>query len=61
MLRKIRIPLALVSFLLITWLFLDFTGTAHHVAGWLAKVQFVPAVLALNVLVVVALVASIAP
>ena len=56
MLRKIRIPLALVSFLLITWLFLDFTGTAHHVAGWLAKVQFVPAVLALNVLVVVALV-----
>ena len=55
MLRKIRITLALVSFLLLTWLFLDFTGTAHHWAGWLAKIQFLPAVLSMNVVVVIGL------
>ena len=56
MLRKIRIPLALLAFVAITWLFVDFTGSAQHYFGWLAKLQFLPAVLALNVLVVVALV-----
>ena len=40
---------------LITLLFLDFTGTLHHWMGWLAKVQFLPAVMALNVAVIVAL------
>ncbi len=55
-LRKIRIPLALVCFVAITWLFVDFTGTAAHYAGWLAKLQLLPAVLALNLAVVVALV-----
>ena len=33
----------------ITLLFLDFTGTAHAWFGWLAKIQFLPALLALNV------------
>lgn len=56
MLRKIRITLAFVCFGLITLLFLDFTGTLHGWFGWLAKVQFLPAVLALNVGVVVTLV-----
>ena len=56
MLRKIRTILAAVVFVLITLLFLDFTGTAHHWLGWLSKIQFLPAVLALNVGVVVALV-----
>ena len=36
-------------FILITLLFLDFTGTLHAWFGWLAKIQFLPAVLALNV------------
>ncbi len=49
MLRKIRITLAAVCFILITLLFLDFTGTLHAVVGWLAKIQFLPAVLALHV------------
>ncbi len=40
--------LALACFALITLLFLDFTGTLHAWFGWLAKVQFLPAVLALN-------------
>ena len=57
MLRRIRIALALVVIILLTWLFVDFTGTAHHIAGWLAKIQFLPAVLALNVGVIIALLA----
>ena len=57
MLRKIRITLAAVMFIGITWLFLDFTGTAHHWLAWMAKAQFLEAVLALNVAVIVALVA----
>jgi len=57
MLRKIRTILAAVFFILITLLFLDFTGTLHHWLGWMAKVQFLPAVMALNVVVVVVLIA----
>ena len=56
MLRKIRTILAAVFFVLITLLFLDFTGTLHHWLSWLAKIQFLPAVMALNVGVIVALV-----
>ena len=56
MLRKIRTILAAVFFALITLLFLDFTGTLHHWLGWMAKVQFLPAVMALNVVVVVVLI-----
>ena len=55
MLRKIRTILAAVVFVLITLLFLDFTGTLHHWLGWLAKIQLLPAVMALNVAVVAAL------
>lgn len=57
MLRKIRIVLAAVSITLVTLLFLDFTGTLHHWFGWLAKIQFLPALLALNAGVIATLVA----
>ena len=53
MLKKIRTILALVFFVGITLLFLDFTGTAHHWLSWMAKIQFLPAVLALNALVII--------
>lgn len=56
MLRKIRITLAVICFTLITLLFLDFTGTLHTWFGWLAKIQFLPAVLALNLGIVTALI-----
>lgn len=56
MLRTIRIVAALVCFTPITLLFLDFTGTIHTWFGWLARIQFLPALLALNVGVVVALI-----
>lgn len=56
MLRKIRIIAAILFFIMITLLFLDFTGTLHSWFGWMAKIQFLPALLALNVGVVIALV-----
>ena len=55
MLRKIRIVLAAIFLLGLTWLFLDFTGTAHAWLGWMAKTQALEAILALNVLVIVLL------
>lgn len=55
MLRTIGLTLAIAFFALITLLFLDFTGTLHAWLGWMAQIQFLPAVLALNVGVVAAL------
>ena len=55
MLRKIRITLATIFFVGITALFLDFTGALPAYLGWMAKVQFVPAILALNVSIIVIL------
>jgi polyferredoxin len=56
MFRKIRIGLALLFSVAITLLFLDITGTLHTYLGWLAKIQFWPAVLALNVGVLILLI-----
>ena len=49
MLKKIRLTLAIVFWVLITWLLVDFTGTAQAYLGWMAKIQFIPALLALNI------------
>ena len=57
MLRTIRLTLAIISLTLITLLFLDFTGTLHAWFGWMAHIQFLPAVLALNVSGILLLVA----
>lgn len=56
MLRKIRLTLAVLFFTAVTALFLDFTGTLHAWLGWTAKIQFLPALLAWNVGVVLLLV-----
>ena len=56
MLRTLRIVLAAIFFTAITALFLDFTGTIHGWLGWMAKVQFLPALLAMNFGIVLALV-----
>ncbi len=55
-LGKIRKLLGALFFLLITLLFLDFTGTAHAYLAWLAEIQLIPAVLAINVVVIASLV-----
>ena len=55
MLRKFRVILATVFFVLITLLLLNIGGDTHRWLGWLAKIQLLPAVLALNVVVIAAL------
>lgn len=55
MLRKIRLLLAMIFFIGLTLLLLDVSGEMHHLTGWMAKVQLLPAILAVNVLVVVVL------
>lgn len=57
MLRKIRIVLATVMLIGITWLFVDFTGTAHQWFSWMPKLQLLEAILALNVVALVFLIA----
>ena len=56
MLKKIRIAAAAVFWTGITLLFLDGTGVLHGWFGWMAKIQFLPAVLALNVAIIAALI-----
>ncbi|MBQ6666926.1 MAG: 4Fe-4S dicluster domain-containing protein [Bacteroidales bacterium] len=55
MLRKIRVVLAVVFLIGITLLFLDFTGIVHIWLGWMAKIQFLPAILACNFVIVAGL------
>ena len=55
MLRKIRIVLAAVMLIGITWLFVDFTGTARHWFSWMPKLQVLEAILAVNVAVIIGL------
>ncbi|MGN0033365.1 MAG: 4Fe-4S dicluster domain-containing protein [Candidatus Limimorpha sp.] len=56
MLRKLRISAAFIFFVLLTLLFLDFTGTIHSWFGWMAKLQFFPALLASNLIVVISII-----
>ncbi len=56
LLQKLRITFASLFITLITLLFLDFTGTIHLYLGWLAKVQFLPALLAGNVVIIAGLI-----
>ena len=55
MLRKLRIALATLFFAGALILFLDFTGLTHAWLSWIASVQFLPALLALNFAVVAVL------
>ncbi len=57
MLKLSRQIVAIISILLVTALFLDFTGTIHSYFGWIAKIQFLPALLALNAAVIIGLIA----
>lgn len=43
MLKKIRVITATILFLLVTLLFLDFTGVLHQWFGWMAIMQLIPA------------------
>ena len=56
MLRLFRIILAIISFLAVTALFVDVTGFAAQHWAWMAKIQFIPAVLSLNLLAFIGLI-----
>lgn len=57
-LKTIRQILAVISIIMVTVIFIDVTGTVRPWFGWMAKIQFLPAVLALNVFVVLGLIAA---
>ena len=57
MLRKIRIGISLLLFLLITFYFLDFAEILPMQFHVLTKIQFIPALLALEIGVIIALIA----
>ncbi len=54
--KTLRQWLAVISIMLITPLFLDFTGTWQALFGWMAKIQFLPALLSLNVVIICGLI-----
>lgn len=56
MLKYLRRLIAVLSIITLTLLFVDFTGTVAVHWSWLAKIQLVPALLAVNALAVVGLV-----
>ena len=56
MLRKIRRTLGVLCLVFVTLLFVDFTGVLHAWLGWMAKIQFLPALFALNAGVIVCLI-----
>ena len=56
MLRKIRICLQVVTMTLVTLLLLGIGFRVHLWAGWVAKIQFLPAFLAFNAVVVAAII-----
>ena len=56
MLRKVRRTLGVLCLVFVTLLFVDFTGVLHAWLGWMAKIQFLPALFALNAGVIVCLI-----
>ena len=56
MLKRLRKILATISFVLMTLLFLDFSGALHAWFGWMAKLQLVPAILASSFVILIAIV-----
>ncbi|MDR3012834.1 MAG: 4Fe-4S dicluster domain-containing protein [Chitinispirillales bacterium] len=56
MLKKLRFAAAAFFLIAVTLLFLDYTGTVHRYLGWTAKMQFFPAILAVNLAVVIGLI-----
>lgn len=57
MLKKIRIALSLILFTLITLYFLDFREFLPHRLSFLAEIQLIPALLALNIVILISLAA----
>lgn len=50
MLKSVRRTLAVIFCLGVTWLFVDVTDVAHEHLGWMAKLQFLPSVMSVNII-----------
>lgn len=55
-LRRLRVIISSLLLLSATLLFVDFTGSIHAWLGWVAKIQFIPALMAAHFVIVIALV-----
>lgn len=55
-LKRIRVGVSFILFLLITFYFVDFAALLPDSYKWVAQIQFVPALLSLNLIVLIALV-----
>jgi hypothetical protein len=58
MLKKLRVGIAIVMLALITFLFLDFAALLPNSFKWLAEIQFFPALIALNIAVLAAIIVA---
>jgi len=56
MLKKLRVIISLLFFIPITFYFLDFRGVLPQQFHWLAKIQLVPALLSLNLIILLVIV-----
>jgi polyferredoxin len=56
MLKKLRVTISLLIFIPITFYFLDFRGVLPQQFHWLAKIQLVPALLSLNLIILLVIV-----
>lgn len=56
MLKKIRVTVSVILFVLITLYFLDFAGYLPEQFNLLTEIQFIPALLALNAVILIALI-----
>jgi len=57
MLKKLRVVLSILFFSLITFFFVDFAGLMPNGFHWLAHIQLIPAIMAVNVVIILVLVA----
>lgn len=55
MLKKIRVAISILLFALITFYFLDFSGLVPENINWLTRLQFIPALFAFNIVVLLVL------
>lgn len=55
-LKTIRIIVAALVLLSLTALLFDYTGVLRHWFGWIPKMQFLPAILSLNIVIVISVV-----
>jgi len=57
--KKVRVVVAVFFVVAISLLFLDFTGNVHKYLNWCSQIQIVPAILAVNIIALIILIAML--